>query len=303
MCTLLTIDKQTYSKMRKSVLKRIVADARFNSDGGSLVFLDPMQPNNNTVFRSMSLGLLTSTVKTLMQGASDHARLFVHMRAATTAMIGVGFTHAFDDMNGTIYMHNGVISNPNWTYAVDSFRLVTMGEPGEMFKQLLGEGETFANIFVIDTLGYKYSVLRLSTGSLFTDGQGNYATNECGRINQPVPRISLIPEVMRQVITATADHGRYGYGDYDPNAEYYDNEGKRWELTGGMWKRAEVIDLTAKANDRTEILRQTDEEYLRNVEESTSPYSQWDSLDDGVGDGEFSETDKLAYETWLRKRA
>ncbi len=179
MCTLLTLDKSAWDRIGiRPIQSRITADWHYNSDGGSLVFLDPEKPEANCVLRTMSLVNLQAIALQLMSEASSTARIFLHLRAATTGKIGLGYTHGFDDGLGVFYMHNGVISN--WdNLAVDSFNLSKLGLAGseKLWEELYTSGESFANLFRIDSNNYTYSIIRLEVGSLLSDGDGNYSTN------------------------------------------------------------------------------------------------------------------------------
>lgn len=189
MCTILTIDYNKYQEIGvKQVIERIESDSYMNNDGASMVFLDPLMPDTNVILRTMNVYLMIETVKTLMNAASDEARVFIHLRAATTSYNGVAYTHAFDNGGGRIFMHNGVIKNPN-NYAVDSFQLLKLNTNSgqELLKELSLTNETFANILTIDADNYQYSMVRLIVGTLYTDGNGNYSTNMIkGHIDRPV---------------------------------------------------------------------------------------------------------------------
>lgn len=188
MCTILTVDTKTFRQNSKEFIGQIFADSAYNRDGISIIIIDAEIPENNTVFRTMNIDQGVMVLQALVENASEYSRVFVHLRAATTWNTGVGYTHGFDNGNGVFYMHNGVIKNPD-QLAVDSFRLISldMCETGaEMFAALFDAKETFANIFRIDTENYTYSVSRLVTGTLFTDGKGNYSTNAVGSVSVPV---------------------------------------------------------------------------------------------------------------------
>lgn len=191
MCTIFTIDQPTYKRMHKATEKRLTQDFTRNSDGASVLFLDPVNTEMNTIVRTMSLSMLLGTVQGLMAEASKDARIWIHMRMATTNYVGVGYTHAFDDMNGIVYMHNGIIDNPRGM-AVDSFRLAAMGTSGrELYEELFTSNETFANIFRVNTDNYTYDIIRMASNTLYTDEKGNYSTNQCGPIRKLVPNFSF----------------------------------------------------------------------------------------------------------------
>ena len=185
MCTLLTIDYTNYHLYRKAIIKRIRADAAYNADGFSLVGMDSNVPESNIQVQAMNIEIIINSLHYFFLQASTNSRIFLHSRAATTGNIGLQYCHGFTDFNGNIIMHNGILSNQEG-WAVDSFKLIHSvgGSSSQLLYDLLAEGETFANIFVINE--FEYQVVRLSKGSLYTDGIGNYSTNAVGSINKSV---------------------------------------------------------------------------------------------------------------------
>lgn len=185
MCTLLTIDYTNYHLYRKAIIKRIRADAAYNADGFSLVGMDSNVPESNIQVQAMNIEIIINSLHYFFLQASTNSRIFLHSRAATTGNIGLQYCHGFTDFNGNIIMHNGILSNQEG-WAVDSFKLIHSvgGSSSQLLYDLLAEGETFANIFVINE--FEYQVVRLSKGSLYTDGIGNYSTNAVGSINKAV---------------------------------------------------------------------------------------------------------------------
>ncbi len=189
MCTIHTYSAKYFRANERAIHAQILQDSVMNSDGISFLFLDGHNDKTNTIFRTMDVDNALTVMTMLMTEATKHARVFIHLRAATTQDIGVAFTHAFDDMQGVIYMHNGVFSNPR-AYSVDSFQMVnwTGTEGGGLLDQLQSRRETFANVLRIDTVKYTWTVTRMDNSILHTDGQGNYSTRKFGDINQEVPR-------------------------------------------------------------------------------------------------------------------
>lgn len=188
MCTIMTVSTKLYNENKVDFENRILQDGQRNSDGGSLLFLDPEKPENNTIFRSMNVTTLVAMASMLAEEASDTARLFVHMRMATTRRVGIAFTHGFDDHDGRVFMHNGVIDNKT-NMAVDSFNLAYVNNgvnTQDIYRKLRKEGELYANVFVINTESYNYGVIRMVTGVLYTDDKGNYSTNSIGAISRLV---------------------------------------------------------------------------------------------------------------------
>lgn len=187
MCTIHTYSAKYYRKYQREINGQILQDSVINDDGISVVFLDGHNAKKNTVIRTMSPEHAIGSISALMEDATKYARVFVHLRAATTAHVGVGFTHAFDDMRGVFYMHNGVITNTS-NLAVDSFNMANWADTrgSGLLVNLLGRKESFANVLRIDTVGYKWSVTRMNSGSLHTDGHGNYSSKSFGTILTPV---------------------------------------------------------------------------------------------------------------------
>lgn len=188
MCTILTIDSKFFHANKKAVLNRIAIDARSNFDGWALLGLDPDSEENNIRLNSMSDAIIIQNVTSFFNRASENSRLWLHARFATTNSIGIGYVHGFDDGQGRIIMHNGVITSEKPFHSVDSFGLVNfnLNSAKALQKDLTGLDEQFANIFIIDTDTYRYSVIRQLVGTLFKDTSGNYSTNKLASIATPV---------------------------------------------------------------------------------------------------------------------
>jgi len=109
------------------------------------------------------------------------------MRAATQGDVNIRNTHGWMTTAGTAVMHNGVLfDQDSYRFNVDSELIVDWLEKfGTDFTLEMLLTENYANVFLIENLG-DYYVSRTSGGSLFTDGRGNFATNQVGRINKPV---------------------------------------------------------------------------------------------------------------------
>lgn len=247
MCTIFTTDQPLWVANRQLFEDRLIQDSVRNSDGGSMLFLDPGKPENNTIFRSMNATNLVAMIGMLMQDATEKARVFVHMRMATTRRIGVAFTHGFDDHNGRVFMHNGVISNQS-NMAVDSFNLAYISNEirtPDVYRHLRKSGERYANIFVINTELYSYGVIRMFTGSLNTDGKGNYSTNSVGPISRSVKDKSYSQHYMpTAVIKSTSSYSR-DYWNSGAGAATGFGSG-RAESEGGYGHYSEWDEVTKK---------------------------------------------------------
>jgi hypothetical protein len=185
MCTILTVNRLFWDVHARSTIAQINLDAITNSDGWSLVCIDPDNSDNDLHIQSMNVGIIKSTLTAFM-GSTDNweARMWLHARAATGFNRGIAYCHGFTDLAGQFVMHNGIITSK---MAVDSFSLSCeySQDADRMLRQLVSAKETFANVFLINE--YEYSVLRVSDGQLHTDEEGNFSTKAFGPISTPVP--------------------------------------------------------------------------------------------------------------------
>lgn len=188
MCTLLTIDRDTYLADRREFVQRILSDVQYNYDGLSLVAVDPMAPLTNVALNCMAVGHVLNMLDVFFAGASEYSRIWLHTRAATTEFVGIPFNHGFTDSRGTIIQHNGIVHNYRGL-AVDSFNLVDYRtDTAHSFRDdLTTAGEMFANVFLIRPESNSYGVIRMMAGTLYSDGQGNYASSRTADIQTLVP--------------------------------------------------------------------------------------------------------------------
>ena len=189
MCTIITIDQTFWNNNEKAVISRVRADAVNNSEGWCLLGIDIKNPENDIKINTMKVNFIPKMIEEFFHHSSSEGRIFLHARAATTSNVGIAYTHGFDDQHGRIIMHNGVIKNTG-RLAVDSFNLAVeydISDAETLLNCLKDYNETFANIFVIEPSTGFYSVVRMSVGSLHSDGKGNFSTNVIGAISTPVP--------------------------------------------------------------------------------------------------------------------
>lgn len=202
MCTLITVSAEFFANNRAQVLDRIRQDARFNGDGWSLLCIDIQDTSKNVALQSMNLRMILRILDLFTDTCSPDSRIFLHARAATTRYTGIAYCHGFTDLRGRIFMHNGIVNNPE-QLAIDSYSLIDLPlADTSMLEALKQRGDNYANVFVIDTDTDTYSVIRLATGSLHTDGNGNYSTHPIATIIKPVEQWSV----------ATHDLFDYSYG-------------------------------------------------------------------------------------------
>jgi hypothetical protein len=198
MCTIMTVSRELWQSDAPRLVQRIIDDASYNFDGWNLLCLDASNPDNDMQLSTMKVDAIPRIIDHFFDESSEHSRVFLHARAATTFCVGIAYNHGFTDHHGRIIMHNGVISNPN-KLAVDSFNLANeygLSSADALLSDLAFRGETFANIFVIDPQQTSYSVVRMIAGQLHTDGRGNYSTNAVGAINKSVEHYSAADHLL-----------------------------------------------------------------------------------------------------------
>lgn len=177
MCTILSVSKEYYGR---PLWNRIYQDACNNPHGYALILVD--EAGASTVLRTLNL----DTVFTLLE-AGGWSRMFLHCRFATQGSVTLDNTHGWG-VNGTFYMHNGVLMNPAADrYAVDSQLIGEWLREGTLAALDRLYYEPYANVFVVDTTEGYYGMHRSATGTLFTDWQGNYSSNRFGRCRHAVP--------------------------------------------------------------------------------------------------------------------
>ena len=211
MCTIYTFtyddlvgsDKSEYN--HKMWEDRISRDIAHNSHGFSILLVDEF---GKAV--GQSCGLSKTDTAPIMDylWQNDYHRAFVHLRFATGQHRGLAQTHRWES-NGVWYMHNGVLRASPAHLKVDSLQI------GEWLKVDIDytlarlAKNMYANVFLVDEEKDTYYVSRSSTGSLFTDGKGNFSTNQVGVCNVPVGR-----DVQLQCQLSDWSDWAAGYGGY-----------------------------------------------------------------------------------------
>ena len=188
----MTIDRNFWFSHKSEVIATILSDAAYNGDGWALVCIDTDRPESDVRLATMQIGPILAMLDVFFTQASSVGRMFLHARSATTRSVGIAYNHDFTDGNGTLIMHNGVIAN-GAMLAVDSFNLgmnIPVEDADYLLTQLRTTGETFANVFLIHPEQATYSVVRLTTGRLYSDGKGNYSTNSMAGIKSLVPEFT-----------------------------------------------------------------------------------------------------------------
>lgn len=180
MCTIYTFTPS----LRDEALLAARHDRRFNGDGASLIVVDGAR-----VVLSIA-GVWDTMVLNILRALPEKrwTRAFLHLRAATGGEVTTANCHGWGDRaTGTKYVqHNGWINRRTDT-AVDSQSIVEWIELGGTAEALsLLRDEAFANVFLIDEGTGVYYVHRSLTGSLYTDGNGNFGTTPFGSVQDAV---------------------------------------------------------------------------------------------------------------------
>jgi hypothetical protein len=183
MCTIFTCDNKTFYKNKQTMTEfrnRIWKDAQTNDDGQSLVMI--YDGAVTAQLRSMDPQLIIDLID-----MAEWDRIFVHSRLATQGEVALHNTHGWF-AQGVYYMHNGFISAAEANlYEVDSQAIGHWLRRGGV-TNALGQlrKENYANVLMIDPSEWSYYMSRSRSGSLYTDGEGNFSTNAIGVISDKV---------------------------------------------------------------------------------------------------------------------
>lgn len=223
MCTLLTVDRDTFLTDRHLFVARMLRDADYNSDGFNLIAIDMKNPSLDMNFSCMNIALIVRMIDAFFDGCSVVGRIFLHSRAATTDFVGIPFNHGFTDFKGTLVQHNGIVHNYR-DLTVDSHNLIDLdlSDARELQKSLDLLGEYFANIFLVRPDRNSYGVIRQMAGSLHTDGDGNYSTNIVAGIDYVVPSGYAAEHRFQQVTPSSKVPVPYQFNQTDDRDESYE---------------------------------------------------------------------------------
>lgn len=256
MCAIFTVDHATFSD---GIMKQIKDDAVRNPDGFSLLLYD--RQKHATVIRTMDIAVIEAVLRN-----SEWTRMFLHLRKATKGTVHVRNTHGWET-RGIYYMQNGRIDKEKAkALDVDTMMIGEWLRTGitHALKNLFAE--SYANVFLIDTVQHYYVMHRSSVGSLHTDGKGNYSTSSVEGINIVVAEYSQAGHAIKvdapavTAITATdgytyRDHkSSYNYRQqppytgwysiYNPNGpNYIPPEERRWDSATNSYRRATADEL------------------------------------------------------------
>jgi len=177
MCTILTVSSEFFSR---ALEQRILMDGENNSDGFSLLLVS--DDGAHTIIRTMDVQTALMVLR-----SADWSRMLLHSRYATQGSVGLVNTHGWE-ATGVFYFHNGCLSAPEaQSLPVDSQAIgVWLAQAGVDYALQRLATETFANVFLVDVTTGLYTVSRSLSGSLYSDGHGNFSTQPFGTVCEPV---------------------------------------------------------------------------------------------------------------------
>lgn len=188
MCTLLSFNMDTYCRNYSEITEQLIQDGRWNNDGASML------TDSGILIRSIEQGDGVDSILDALD-TMRWDRVWIHLRSATTGYLGLDGCHGFDGGRGVFVFHNGILSSKlAKDYQVDSELIAKATEKlgVDRAASWLLRNEGYANVFLVDTQEGEYHVVRSKTGTLFTDGCGNYSSNAIkGIIDVPVAQKSI----------------------------------------------------------------------------------------------------------------
>ena len=249
----------------EAIAAQIRSDARTNDDGSAVILMGKYN-TDVTLLRTLN----AEAIINLMISDDTWERAWIHNRMATTQFKGLPGAHGFDARyggNDWYVMHNGrFVHQEANKFRVDSewaADLVRKYGPLSSLK-VIAENEHFANMFLICPTEGRWFVLRQTSGSLNTDGQGNYSTHKItGLIEDDVksgtqeefkfdvttkPFISrynishgYVPPVLPEAEKKTGSSTTKGMESTTNRLNRVDTKGQVWERSRetGLWLRQE----------------------------------------------------------------
>lgn len=222
MCTIITVNGN-YSA--KDLLSRAKTDAKGNPHGFACL---TVKDGEYSLSRGMDYDQLFAIIEHV-----KFDRIWIHTRMATQGKHSLANCHGWST-DGQIVMHNGFINGkeadakPVDSMAINEW-LNTGGVDNAMIKL---RKNSYANVFVIDTVADQYHIHRSKTGSLHTDGKGNYSTNVMPGITKKVSEMSFVTRTTQSTKVAKYASDWYkgtGYKDWHEettSSAYWTGRGK-----------------------------------------------------------------------------
>lgn len=213
MCTILSFDKPLFRKFEDEIVAQIVQDGKHNSDGSSLILIGKTK-DKVVHLRTMNVEFITQ----FLTDNDDWERAWVHNRMATTQFRGLVGAHGFHGRfkgDDWYLMHNGQFRHQDARdFRVDSEWMMAILEAygPKSALQVIAENETYANLFLVCPTEGKWTMLRASGGSLYTDGNGNYSTSSIKDVIDKVVPINTSAEHKLDVGYKVYDYSHQGQG-------------------------------------------------------------------------------------------
>lgn len=185
MCTILTFTKDFYYKNKDDITARLLKDSISNSDGCALLTIG-QDDEDTLLLKCLSVRPIITALESAMDSGAERA--WLHLRFATTSFTGINGCHGFaaDDY---LVFHNGCMARRAAdAYNVDS-ELIADDIKNHGIDEaisLIADHEYYVNAFIVNTTTGAFTVIRMDSGSLYTDNEGNYSTEAFGTIATPV---------------------------------------------------------------------------------------------------------------------
>ncbi len=234
MCTIMTVSSSYFSTNADAVIERIRVDARGNGDGWSLIAYRYGDASSTSI-RATDLGTVLAMVPWLL--TDNYDRIWLHARYSTGSYIGLNYTHGFTAGHHSV-MHNGILrADAAARYEVDSQLipdLITTLGILPAARHLVAT-EHYANCLIVDTSDGSYVVTRTATGSLHTDGEGNYSSGQMPGIDKVVPVGIITHEAPLVPLKVPENYEEFLEWIYDHNYDEFMPDDVKEQLT---WEQA-----------------------------------------------------------------
>lgn len=183
MCTIITSNKLT-----KAIERQILEDNNYNPHGISLLLLD----EDYTMLDLNCFDVLL--VIQILRSKKYFQRFWLHQRYATTCNTETIDCHNYRTQAGYYIQHNGILHDEDSSmFRVDSqligYNIDRDMELGFDIEDTLHNfliAESYLNAFIVAADGSHFYTLRSQSGTLYTDGKGNYSSNIVSGIRYPV---------------------------------------------------------------------------------------------------------------------
>ncbi len=235
MCTIYTFGKEFYNEHKVAIVEQIESDSSFNGHGYSMLAIGTDEGTTELV-RTMNVTSLLASLDRLLGSDGSAERAWIHLRYSTTDFQGLNGCHGFAAGDYTVF-HNGILSRRgSASFNVDSeliaYDIEASGIEGAIAA--IAESESYVNAMLVNNQTGTYSIIRMKSGSLHTDGQGNYSTSPIDNtpICHAVPTNTRTDYTTAIVVPRPAinyrgylmDNERYWFPRRNADAVWYEDE-------------------------------------------------------------------------------